>query len=275
LQSAAPDLLLLEAAAREAGALARASFGKEFKIFSKGAAGPVTEVDYAVDKLLMQRLRTARTDYGWLSEETPDTPDRLTRKRVFVLDPIDGTSAFVAQRPQFAIVIGVVENGRAIAGAIYNPIADKMYLGGDGVAATMNGDPIRVTDVASLEGARLIGKRRFFDDKHWPRAWPEMKVAWRDAIALRMALVARGGADGVVLPGFKHEWDICAGAAILEAAGGRVTDPWGEPLVFNQPTPRAPGVVAAGPALHALLIEQLASLPDPRGGARVDQDTAT
>jgi myo-inositol-1(or 4)-monophosphatase len=213
---------------------------------------------------LASRLRSARPDYGWLSEETEDSPERLNHKRVFVLDPIDGTSAFIAQRPQFAIVIGVVENGRAIAGAIYNPIADKMYLGGDGAPATLNGEPMRVTDVASLGGSRIIAKKRFFEHDQWKVKWPEMKVSWRDAIALRMAVVARGDSDAVILPGWKHEWDIAAGVAIIEAAGGRVSDPWGAPVKFNQPTPRAPGVVAAGPALHALLIERLKILPDPR-----------
>ncbi len=267
LQSAAPDLSLLEAAAREAGAIARAAFGKEFKIFSKGEAGPVTEIDYAVNDLLASRLRTARPEYGWLSEETEDSPARLNHKRVFVLDPIDGTHAFIAQRPQFAIVIAVVEDGRAIAGAIYNPIADRMYLGGEGAPATLNGEPMRVSDAATLDGARIIAKKKFFENDHWPKRWPEMKVGWRDAIALRMAVVARGGSDAVILPGWKHEWDIAAGVAILEAAGGRVSDPWGAPIAFNQPRPRAPGVVAAGPALHALLIERLKTLPDPRGQA--------
>ncbi|HVZ99388.1 MAG TPA: 3'(2'),5'-bisphosphate nucleotidase CysQ [Caulobacterales bacterium] len=268
MPSAASDLLLLEAAAREAGDIARAAFGREVRTWSKGAAGPVTEIDLAIDKLLHAKLTEARPDYGWLSEESADSAERLARARVFVVDPIDGTEAFIAKRPQFTISLGIVENGRAVAGAVFNPIKDEMSLGGDGAPATLNGAPIRVSDMATLEDAHLLGKRAFFDDKNWPRPWPHLRLSFRPSIARRLALVAAGRFDGVILAGFKNEWDIAAGVALVEAAGGRVTDPWGVPLAFNAEVPKAPGLVAAGPKLHALLIERLVTLPDPRAKER-------
>jgi len=265
LSSAAPDLALIEAAARDAGAIARAAFGKPMQVRSKGSAGPVTEYDVAVDQFLAQRLRAARPDYGWLSEETPDNPERLQHQRTFLIDPIDGTQAFIDGVKQFTISIGVCENERACAGAIYNPMTDEMFVGGIGVPATLNGKPISTSARDTLDGATMLGEKRRFAADRWKQPWPDdMDVVSRKSIAYRLGLVAAGHFDCVILFGFKNEWDIAAGAAIVEAAGGRFTDPWGKPVAFNQPDPRAPGCVAAGPNLHALLIERTHELADPR-----------
>lgn len=268
LQSAASDLELLEAAAREAGALARTLLTKPLEVHSKGELGPVTNVDYAVDALLAEKLMGARPDYGWLSEETPDDIERrIGKPRTFMLDPIDGTAALVSKVPQWTISVGLVEGSKAFAGAIYNPMTDEMFLGAIGHGASLNGKPIQTTERGKLEGARMIGQARRFKDRRWETPWPKLEVIERQSIAYRMALVAAGQADATILFGWKHDWDIAAGAAIIEAAGGAVTDTWGAPLVLNEPVPRAPGVVAAGVDLHALLIERTSVLPDFRDQA--------
>lgn len=265
LQSAASDLPLLEAAARRAGALVRELLTKPLDIKSKGEAGPVTNIDLAVDALLTEMLRSARPDYGWLSEEAPDdAPARLACARVFMLDPIDGTEAMIQRSPQFTISIGLSENGVAAAGAVYNPMTDEMFLGAPGAGATLNGRSIKASTRETLDGARMIGQRARFADRRWPTPWPQLDITVRQSIAYRLALVAADQADATILFGFKHEWDIAAGAALVAAAGGRVSDPWGEALTFNQPKPRAPGAVAAGAALHPLIIERTTFLPDPR-----------
>lgn len=266
LQSAASDLSLLESAAREAGALARELLQKPLEIHSKGEAGPVTNIDFAVDKLLNERLLGARPDYGWLSEEAPDDPaHRVGKKRVFMLDPIDGTAAMIAYIPQFTISIGIVQNDRPWAGVVYNPRTDEMYLGSIETGATLNGRPMRATLRDQVEGMRMIGVKNRFADRRWPKPWPKMEVEQRQSIAYRLAIVASGQADATVLFGPKNEWDIAAGAALVIAAGGVVSDPWGEVLRFNGPDPRAPGMVAAGAALHPLIIERTSFVPDPRG----------
>lgn len=265
MQSAASDLALLEAAAREAGALARDLLSKPLQIHSKGPLGPVTNVDYAVDALLADRLLGARPGYGWLSEETPDDYGRREKTpRVFMLDPIDGTAAMIAKQPQWTISIGLVENGKAAAGAIYNPMTDELFSGAIGEGARLNGRAAYASHRDDLEGACIIGQKSRFADKRWPAPWPKIEIIERQSIAYRLALVAAGLGDATLLFGFKNEWDIAAGAALVEAAGGRVSDLWGEPLVLNQPVPRAPGVAASGAALHPLLIERTRFYPDPR-----------
>lgn len=265
MQSAASDLSLLEAAAREAGALARDLTTKPLEIRSKGEAGPVTNVDFAVDALLEERLLSARPDYGWLSEETPDDPARrIGKARTFMLDPIDGTAALIGKTPQWTISIGIVEGERPLAGAIYNPMTDEMFLGAVGSGASMNGKPAYASARDTLEGAIMIGQRSRFAHKRWKEPWPKMDIVERQSIAYRMALVAAGQGDAALLFGWKHEWDIAAGAAICEAAGATVTDLWGERLQFNRPQPRAPGVAVSGAKLHPLLIERTRAWPDPR-----------
>lgn len=267
LQSAASDLSLLEAAARAAGDLTRTLMRQPLEVLSKGAAGPVTNIDFAVNDLLTEKLRTARPDYGWLSEETPDDPaQRMNYARVFMLDPIDGTAALVAGIPEFTISIGIVEHDRAWAGAVYNPMTDAMYVGALGSGTRLNGKVTHANTRDTLEGARMVGRRKFFADKRWPIPWPQMDVTAKQSIAYRMALVAAGMADGALMLGPKYEWDIAAGAALVQAAGGRVTDPWGAPLLFNQLDPRAPGAVASGAALHPLLIERTNFMSDTRQG---------
>ncbi len=244
--------------------MARAAFRTKIEIWSKGAAGPVTETDLAINGMLHERLRSQRPTYGWLSEETADNADRLSSERVWVIDPIDGTQAFIDGAPEFSIAIGVTERGRAIAGAVYNPITDEMFMGAEGAAATMNGAPIGPSPRDHLEGANIIAYKRLFKENKWPKPWPELVYGASQSIALRLALVAGGRFDATLLFGMKNVWDVAAGAAILHAAGAKCTDPWGEPLDFNCADPRVPGVVAAGPALHALLIERTTHAPDPR-----------
>ncbi len=265
MQSAASDLELLEAAAREAGALARSLLTKPLEVHSKGEMGPVTNIDFAVDALLAERLLSARPEYGWLSEETPDDPERRRGKpRTFMLDPIDGTAALVSKVPQWTISVGLVEGDQAFAGAIYNPMTDEMFTGAIGHGAFLNGRPMQASAAAKIEGARMVAQRSRFSDRRWDKAWPKMDIIERQSIAYRMALVAAGQGDATILFGWKHDWDIAAGAAIVTAAGGVVSDPWGYALELNQLSPRAPGVVAAGANLHPLLIERTSVLPDPR-----------
>ena len=141
----AADLVLLEESVREAGKIARSFFGGTYKRWDKGKGNPVTEADLAVDKFLGEHLRAARPGYGWLSEETEDDAARLTAPAVFVVDPIDGTVAFMKNKPHFTICAGVVIDGAPVAGAVYNPITDECFTAHAGGGASLNGSPIVVS----------------------------------------------------------------------------------------------------------------------------------
>jgi myo-inositol-1(or 4)-monophosphatase len=248
---------LIVEAARACGPLLRSSFGAPVKTWSKAGGSPVSEVDLALDEQIKRILRGARPDYGWLSEETPDDDARLSHARVFIVDPLDGTEAFLRGKAEFCVSIGLAENGRMIAGCVYNPISEELFEAARGGGAKCNGAPIKAAAKAELADARIIATKTLFTNSRWRTPWPAMAVTQKAALAYRLALVAAGVVDGAVSLGFKNEWDIAAGALLVEEAGGIAGDGHGRPLVFNQPNPRSPGLVAAGPNLFPLLSDRL------------------
>jgi myo-inositol-1(or 4)-monophosphatase len=254
------DTALLVASVREAGAIARKFFGGTYRQWDKGRGNPVTEADLAIDRQLREVLLAARPDYGWLSEETEDDPKRLERARIFVVDPIDGTHGFIKGRPHFTIVATVVEAGRPVSAAIYNPITEELYAATHAAGATRNGENIHVSTRASLDGARILGPRDVAD--MLPAG---VRVENRASIAYRLALVADGSFDAMISLSAKYEWDVAAGDLIVHEAGGRVTAPDDAVLRYNKPKPLLHGVIGAGPALHKLLLDRLETKhPKPR-----------
>jgi len=252
-KQARDDLELLEASVREAGEIARRFFGTDYKRWSKSGGSPVTEADLAVDKFLCEKLTAARPDYGWLSEESADNRARLDKAHVFVVDPIDGTIAFLKGRPHFTICAAVVADGRPVAGVVYNPMSDELYAARSGGGATRNGTPIRAGDRAMLEDSAMLGDRSVLSCP----PWPAMHVQNRNSVALRVALVADASADATVSLSAKRDWDLAAADIILGEAGGRVTDLSGAALIYNRSEAVQPGLVAAGPALHGAILTLL------------------
>jgi myo-inositol-1(or 4)-monophosphatase len=265
---AAGDVRLLEEAVHEAGAIARGYFGGQFKSWDKGKGQPVTEADLEVDQFLHGTLMSARPSYGWLSEESPDNLARRSAARTFIIDPIDGTIAFLKGRPHFTICAAVVADGRPIAGAIYNPITEEMFSASAGAGATLNGGPIAVADRGEISGCRMLAPKTLFADARWntppATAWPTMTVESRGSIAYRMALVAGGGFDAMLALSAKHDWDLAAGDLIVSEAGGRVTNHQGKTLRYNGAEPIQPSIVCAGPRLHRKLLEKLADIDPTR-----------
>lgn len=252
------DLDLLVDAARAAGDIARGYFGNDPTVTDKPAgAGPVTEADLAVNRALHETLASARPDYGWLSEETEDTAHRLSTDRQFVIDPIDGTRAFIAGSHDWAHSLAVVEGGQVVAAAVYLPMRDLMFAATLGGGAMVNNMPTRVTPTM-LQDATVLGTKPNFEAHYWLQGnVPPIKRAFRSSLAYRLCLVAQGRFDGMITLRPSWEWDIAAGALIASEAGAVVTDPSGVPLQFNNRHPQVPGVIAAGPALHAGLAQRL------------------
>ena len=253
------DLQLIEDAAREAGELAL-SYRREgkVKVWAKPGGSPVTNADLAVDKLLTERLCAARPDYGWLSEETADNRSRLEAKRAFVVDPIDGTVAFMKDRPHWAVSIAVVEDGQPVAGVLHVPAHGETFVAEAGRGARMNGEPIRVSGRDRLEGAALLADARYLRKPDWPRPWPEdLRIEARNSVAYRIALVACGGFDAVVAISSKCDWDLAAADLIVREAGGLATDHRGRSFAYNQASVRKRSLICAGPALHALILQRV------------------
>lgn len=255
----ANDLALLTEAARAAGAIAQGYFAGSNKVWDKGQDDPVSEADYAVDTMLRESLTAARPDYGWLSEETSDSTDRQRRQRLFIVDPIDGTRAFVAGEKTWAHSLAVVEDGIATVGAVYLPMLDLLYTATLEGGAHLNGAPIRASDRGALKGATLLASRPALDQLHWNGPPPEVERKFRPSLAYRLSLVAEGRYDAMLTLRDSWEWDIAAGALIASEAGAVTTDRRGKPLIFNNLHPVTSGVLAATPAIHAALLARLAA----------------
>lgn len=250
------DLALLTQAAKLAGGIALRHWKNSPQVWEKpDGQGPVSVADLEVNAALEAHLRAARPDYGWLSEESPDSPARLATRTQFILDPIDGTRSFLQGDNAFAHALAVVRDGQAIAGVVYLPAQDRLYAATLVGPATLNGQPIRVAP-AQGEPRALTGKATLHPD-HWPGGVPALHRHFRASMAWRLCLVAEGAFDAMLTLRPSWEWDIAAGALIAARAGARVTDRTGAPLRFNAADPRSAGVVVAAPALHANLIARL------------------
>ncbi|NHB75712.1 3'(2'),5'-bisphosphate nucleotidase CysQ [Rhodobacter calidifons] len=254
----ARDLALLTEAAREAGRIALRYWRKDPKVWDKGGEhGPVTEADLAVNDMLKARLLEARPGYGWLSEETPDSPDRLTAEAVFILDPIDGTRAFIAGEETWAHSLAVAREGRITAGVVYLPALDRIYTASETSPAMRDGELIAVSGRDRLEGANILTTKANMAPEKWPGGVPEITRSFRASLAYRMCLAAEGRFDGMLTLRDAWEWDIAAGALIAERAGAVVTDMTGAPLRFNAAGARAQGVLALPPGPHAEALARL------------------
>jgi myo-inositol-1(or 4)-monophosphatase len=259
----AADLALLEAAARRAGALALSYFGRNPTAWTKGAASPVSEADIAVDRLLAETLRAARPDYGWLSEETADSAERLGRRSLFVVDPIDGTRAFLAGSPEWSVSLAVVRDGRPCAAALAAPALGLFYGAAAGAGATRDGVPLRVRDGTDLAAARVAGAKAPL-----PVILPALgeNVPRIPSLALRLARVADGTLDAAFAGADAHDWDVAAADLLVAEAGGRLALlEGGRAPLYNAATPRHGPLVAAGVATLAAILGATRPKPARKG----------
>ena len=257
------DLELIRAAALEAGRLALEARAEGLKVWSKEGGSPVTDADLAVDTLLKLRLKTARPNYGWLSEETADDEARLQMRRLFVVDPIDGTAAYIRNKPWFTVCVAVVEDGRPTAAVVHAPELCETYEATAGGGAWLNGAPIAPSARTELDGAAMLGDARMFADARWPTPWPPMRIESRNSIAYRMALVASGAFDAALALTPKNDWDLAAADLIASEAGAFVADHRGRPFLYNRAEPMQRSLLCAAPGLGELILTRVSHI-DPR-----------
>lgn len=254
---ASEDLQLLIDAAHASGDIARKHFKASPEVWDKaGNAGPVTEADLAIDRMLKTDLLAARATYGWLSEETEDSDARLSHDRVFIIDPIDGTRAFIDGQDSFAHSLAIAEDGKVIAAAVYLPAKNRMYSAHAASDAMLNGQRVQSSARAGVEGATVLTSKPNMQPNHWPGGVPDLHRAFRPSLAYRICLVAQGRFDGMLAFRPTWEWDIAAGALIAARAGAVASDGSGAALRFNAADPRSAGVIVAAPALHSALMAQ-------------------
>lgn len=249
----ARDGALLIEAVRAAGELALSFFRTELRQWTKGVSSPVSEADIAVDALLRDKLMAPRSGYGWLSEESPDHPERLALARVWVVDPIDGTRAFLAGRDDWTISAALVEAGRPVLAALYAPATGELFSAVENAGARLNDAPISATGGAELRRARVAGPQKMLERPNVAElamtAMPKI-----GSLALRLARVAEGRLDVALAGGNSHDWDLAAADLLVHEAGGRMTTLAGEGLVYNRPQTVHQGLVAAGGDRHARLV---------------------
>jgi myo-inositol-1(or 4)-monophosphatase len=222
---------------------------------------PVTEADRALDAVLRKEL--LRSGEGWLSEESVDDPIRLQHSRVWVVDPLDGTREFVKGIPEFCVSIGFVENGRPVAGGICNPATNEVFLGSIESGVTYNGRPAHASQRNTLEGALILASRSEVKRGEW-KAFENsgFKIRAMGSVAYKLALVSAGLADVTFTLTPKNEWDVVAGAALVQSAGGFVSTLEKTNLTANRRDPLLSGLLASGP----LLKDELFSLVAPHIG---------
>jgi myo-inositol-1(or 4)-monophosphatase len=238
---------------RDGGAIAMKFFRGTFKSWTKGKGdSPVSEADIAVNDLLRERLPVSGD--GWLSEESENDATRLDARRVWVVDPIDGTRAYIAGRKDWSISVALVEAGRPVVAAVFAPAADEMFLATAGGGADCNGAPIRVSAGAGLDGARVAGPNRLLD---WIAGRHPGLVAMPrvHSLALRLVRVAQAELDGAIAGGHAHDWDLAAADLLVHEAGGVMTALDGQTLRYNRPEPTHAVLVAAGRERHAALLD--------------------
>ena len=261
----AADLKLARDAARDAGRLVMQYFGRDLEVQHKAPNQPLTEADLAADRLLHQRLLSARPEYGWLSEETADDPVRLARRRVWIVDPIDGTRSFIARRPEFTLSIGLAEDRAAVVGVVYNPARDELFYACRGAGAYVQrggGAAVRlaVGTRATSDDVTLLASRSEIAAGEFDPFREHWRIQPTGSTAYKLACVAAGQGDAFVSRGPKSEWDVCAGVLLIEEAGGRATDMNGREPQFNGPDPYVHGIIAASCVLHEVLLRRVREL---------------
>ena len=253
------DLDLLARTVREAGELALRMFRTELRTWVKGVSSPVSEADIAVNDLILQRLRGANPDDGWLSEESADELSRLGKRRVWVIDPIDGTRAYLAGREDWSVSVALVEQDRPVAAAVFAPATKEFFLASQGVGASLNEVRLHAAGGATLDASRMAGPRNLIE-KLAPVPAGQDVYPRIGSLALRICRVADGKIDVAFAAGNSREWDLAAADLIVQEAGGRLTSLAGSALAYNQLDITHGDLVAAGRDRHAAII---ANLYDP------------
>jgi myo-inositol-1(or 4)-monophosphatase len=245
---------LLAETVREAGALALSLFRTELKNWIKGASSPVSEADIAVNELIAGRLTAATPDYGWLSEESADDEGRLDKRFVWIVDPIDGTRAYLAGREDWCVSVALVEGARPVLAAVFAPASNEFFFAQRSRGSLLNGAPIHATSGTNLDFSRLAGPKPLVERLN--RTADEISLHPRiGSLALRLCRVAQGRLDAAFAGGQSRDWDLAAADLIVQEANGKMTALSGDDIPYNRREVTHGVLVAAGRDRHASIVE--------------------
>lgn len=240
------DLKLAIDASLKAGKIIMQYYCDDYEIKEKGYHNPVTTADNEADSYLKSTLMSARPQYGWLSEETVDSKNRLNKEKVWIVDPLDGTKEFIEGVPQFVVSIALVEKGIPIIGVLHNPVTKETFHAAKGEGAYLDQDQYRCSIKDSTRDMVILNSR----SETRRGLWEPYKIHFKElrpigSVAYKMGLTAIGKADIFATLRPKNEWDICAGTCLINEAGGKVINLNGKEITFNnQKTLIEPGLIA-------------------------------
>ena len=254
------DATLLADTVRHAGALALSMFRTEFRTWTKGASSPVSEADIAVNDLIQARLRTARPDYGWLSEESAEDSVRLGKRLVWIIDPIDGTRGYIAGKEDWCVSAALVDGASPLIAAVFAPATDEFFFAARGQGAACNGRPIRATPGTDLDFSRVAGPKPLVE--RLARTTQDVVLHPRiGSLAMRLCRVADARIDAAFAGGQSCDWDLAAADLIVHEAGGTMTQLAGDAILYNRPEVTHGVLVAAGRDRHAHIVGHFRNQP--------------
>ena len=244
----------------EAGKLALKWFKKDPEQWKKDDGSLVSKADIEINDLLNKLLKNKNPEFGWLSEENEDDRSRLNKKITFVVDPLDGTKAFLEGKKEFSISVAIVKNGLPISGIVFSPSTGEMFEAEKNKGSWKNNKKVIISNYNRLEKCKMIAFKPMFSHPAWKEPWPKMDIENRNSIAYRMALVASGQYDAMMALNSKNDWDIAAGDLLISEAGGIVTLHTNKKIIYNTENIKKPSVIGTNKSIHDKIIKRVKML---------------